>query len=516
MRKRIWFVVLGLIGLCVVNLYNDISGKERGEGKKVPETICPEHLPRWRGFNLLEKFSVEWGNKPFREEDFQWIAELGFNFVRLPMDYRCWIKNNDWNQLDERTFQEIDQAVAWGRKYKIHVNLNFHRAPGYCVNPPQEALNLWTSPEAQKVCAHHWMVFAKRYRGIPNSDLSFDLVNEPSGVTNRDYQAIVEILTAAIHKEDPERLVIADGNFYGNAPVPELAGMGVAQSYHCYQPMGITHYKAPWVEGSERFPVPQWPASLIPAYLYGPQKRDLTGPLEITGNFPEAGTELKLRVQTVSAFARLVVRADDTVVFDKMFRCGPGQGEWQKVVYRKEWDIYQNVFNRDYPVKIPAHTKKITLVVTEGDWLSFSKIAFEDIKSAPKEVQLTPTTWDWGIKPQPLFLKSDGSLDETRCPVLYNKEWLKRQCITPWQELQSKGIGMMVGEWGVYNQTSHPVTIKWMADCLEIWKENGWGWALWNFRGDFGILDSGRKDVKYEDFHGHKLDQQMLKLLQNN
>jgi hypothetical protein len=29
-----------------------------------------------------------------------------------------------------------------------------------------------------------------------------------------------------------------------------------------------------------------------------------------------------------------------------------------------------------------------------------------------------------------------------------------------------------------------------------------------------GILDSGRTDVKYEDYQGHKLDRKMLDLLQ--
>ena len=29
----------------------------------------------------------------------------------------------------------------------------------------------------------------------------------------------------------------------------------------------------------------------------------------------------------------------------------------------------------------------------------------------------------------------------------------------------------------------------------------------------FGFLDSGREDVKYEDFKGHKLDRKMLELL---
>ena len=43
-----------------------------------------------------------------------------------------------------------------------------------------------------------------------------------------------------------------------------------------------------------------------------------------------------------------------------------------------------------------------------------------------------------------------------------------------------------------------------------------WGWSLWNLRGSFGVLDSGRTDVAYEDFHGHKLDAAMLKLLRSH
>jgi hypothetical protein len=39
------------------------------------------------------------------------------------------------------------------------------------------------------------------------------------------------------------------------------------------------------------------------------------------------------------------------------------------------------------------------------------------------------------------------------------------------------------------------------------------GYALWNFKGDFGILNSNRDDVAYEDWRGHKLDRKMLDLL---
>src|SRR6478609_8237743 len=65
------------------------------------------HLPRWRGFNLLEKFMV--GNQqPYREDDFAMIAELGFNFVRLPMDYRCWTDSADWMHFKEEILKQID------------------------------------------------------------------------------------------------------------------------------------------------------------------------------------------------------------------------------------------------------------------------------------------------------------------------------------------------------------------------------------------------------------------------
>ena len=42
----------------------------------------------------------------------------------------------------------------------------------------------------------------------------------------------------------------------------------------------------------------------------------------------------------------------------------------------------------------------------------------------------------------------------------------------------------------------HSVTLAWMRDFLSLWKQTGWGWALWCFRGSFGILDSERKDVR--------------------
>ncbi len=77
---------------------------------------------------------------------------------------------------------------------------------------------------------------------------------------------------------------------------------------------------------------------------------------------------------------------------------------------------------------------------------------------------------------------------------------------------------MTLGRWrprrevGAYQYTPRDVALAWMKDCLELWEEAHWAWSMWNFRGSFGILDSGREDVEYEEFEGHELDRAMLEL----
>lgn len=461
-------------------------------GASLPE---PSHdkFPRWRGFNLCEKFTPR-NQGPFVETDFEWISEWGFNFVRLPMDYRCWIKDGDWEKFNERALKEIDQAVTWGKEYDIHVSICFHRAPGYCVNPPAEKLDVWTNDEALRVCALHWATFAKRYKGIPNKYVSFDLVNEPKKMDGKAYYRFAKAMADAIRKEDPNRLIIADGSSWGRMPVPELADLKMAQSTRGYTPMGVSLYRASWIRDADKMPEPTWPVKIIPAHLYGPVQKKMQRPIVIKRSFSSAGV-LKIRVRIVSNSVQLVVRANGRVVLDRAIVSGKGKGEWKQVVYNEKWKVYQNIFDRDYPVRIPSDTKELRIELNQGDWMTFSDITFTP--DGGKTVSIyKPTTTDWGAE-----------------PGLRDRKWLKQNEIVPWQELQKKGVGVMVGEFGAFNKTPHDVSLHWLEDNLVNWKEAGWGWCLWNFRGSFGILDSGRNDVAYEDYHGRKLDRKMLELL---
>ena len=333
-------------------------------------TVRPPTIPRWRGFNLTELTGGQRGRR-FVERDFAWMAGWKLNFARIPMSYWAWSTPERWMEIDEEALAPVDEVIEFGRQYGIHINLNFHRIPGYCVNGRErEPHQLFDSPRdamerALEAATHHWRTFARRYKHIPSSQLSFDLFNEPPWMTTHDrYIEVARALVAAIREESPERLIVADGADIGQTPVMGLVDLGLVQSTRGYLPKMVSHFTATWVPKNEfeSFEPPTWPM------------RDAKGEL-----------------------------------------------------------------------------------------------------------------WD--------------------------REKLRHMLIEPWKPLLARGIPVHVGEWGCHNKTPHEACLGWMGDLLALWREAGWGWAMWNLRGGFGVVDSGRADVTYEDLEGHKLDRRMLELM---
>ena len=462
---------------------------------------------RWHGFNLLEKFTLG-HNAPYVEDDFKWISELGFNFVRLPVDYRCYTEKGDWLKFKENVLQEIDQAIEFGRKYHVHVCLNLHRAPGYCINPPAEALNLWTDQAAQDAFVAHWVMFARRYRGIPPAQLSFNLLNEPTRNTRESYLKVFCRTIEAIQEVDPNRLIIVDGNNVGHDPIPEfLKYKNVIQATRGYTPATISHYKASWMRGSDKWPEPTWPPSSVAGMLYGPSKPEFKSPLILKGQLP-AGTEIALKVNELSGKADLQAHADGRLVAE--VDCDPKAkpAAWKPVKSESRWTFHEPVGDPFVRFTLPAAAREFRLENVDGDWLQFTELT---IRFPDGTHHTYGTDTAWGVRQASHEITADGRLlpPPGTAPDQVLIDYLK-----PWRDIAAQGETVFVGEWGCFNKTPHEVALAWMKDWLNLWSDAHFGWALWNFRGGFGILDSGRADVQYEDWHGHKLDRAMLNLLQ--
>ena len=108
-------------------------------------------------------------------------------------------------------------------------------------------------------------------------------------------------------------------------------------------------------------------------------------------------------------------------------------------------------------------------------------------------------------------------MPEPKWPGQVGGQYMSREMLEkfyhPWIELMQKGVGVHCGECGCYSKTPHAVFLDWFGDVLDILSKNGIGFALWNFVGDFGVLNSGRSDVAYENWYGYKLDRKLLELM---
>lgn len=336
-------------------------------------TVTPP-VPRRRGFNLPEMFlgpdDLRWADMirgprgRFQERDFAWIAEWGFNCVRLPLSYRWWARAETPGEIDEGALAPLDEAIGWAQRHGLRVVLCLHHAPGYVINPPPrpDPFNLWCDDEALDCFVHHWRTLARRYAGVSAGMLEFNLVNEPAHCTAAQYERVVRTVVAAIREVSPLRPIVADGIDAGNTPVPGLARLGLTQGCRGYWPAEVTHHLAWWAgEPSAR---PDWPMTL----------------------------------------------ADGT-----------------------------------------------------------------------------------------------GANAETL-----------RARFAPWRAVAAAGGSVFCGELGAWHRTPHAVFLRWLADLFAVLREFECGWALWNFRGSFGVLDSTRSDVAYEDWHGCPLDRALLNLLQKS
>ena len=350
-------------------------------GKWHDAATPPERLPapeyaswrpegNWYGVNLLGLFRAPWNSSDarccgrFPEEHFRWLGDWGFNFARLPMDYRNFVAKGNWHELREEGFAKVDEAVEFGRKYGIHVQISLHRAPGFTIFPngDLEPANLATDAEPQKAFRDLWRAFARRYRGIPNERLSFNPVNEPCGFSTEQFARVFGDMLIAVREEDPGRFVMFDGNGVASQPVWLFTNFrSTGQAFRGYTPHAISHYGA-WYIQDQPLREPEWPI--------------------------------------------------DPSIIDK---------RWIFEMPETTFGKYEALANSGYPV--------------------------------------------------------------------------------------------MVGEFGCFNKISHETALAWMEHCLKLWSDHNLGWALWNLDGAFGFIDSGREDVDYEDFEGHKLDRKMLDLL---
>lgn len=209
-------------------------------------------VPYWTGYILENKGNThddrsDWaeytgGREYFAEAEIAHLHDLGFNCARVIYSLSYLSNPQDVNSVNLSELEQLDELIAWGAKYNVHIMLSIIGLPGMAnTSADEENVGrnnvLFKDPAMQSAYLAYMDMLARRYAAIPASLLSFEFLAEPQADWDAPdpMQVYVDTLTPvakAMWAYNPERILIA--NDLGKQLPEGLAAIGCCISLHSH------------------------------------------------------------------------------------------------------------------------------------------------------------------------------------------------------------------------------------------------------------------------------------------
>lgn len=194
-------------------------------------------------------YSEEHLNNFITEADFEKIADLGFDHVRIPIDYNV-IQNPDATMRPDG-LGRIDAALALCKKYGLKAVLDLHKTPGYSFDAGEKEAGFFESESYQERFYAIWETLAEWFGGMSDR-VAFELLNE---VTEARFlpawKRISRECVRRIRCFTPDTIILLGSYNWNSArTVPELDSPyddKMVYNFHFYEPHAFTHQGAYWM-----------------------------------------------------------------------------------------------------------------------------------------------------------------------------------------------------------------------------------------------------------------------------
>lgn len=239
-----------------------------------------------RGVNISHWLSQNSAQRPyaapwFNESDVAWIAQQGFDHIRLPVDIRsCLTKDG---ALDEAKLKPVHDCIGWSQAHGLGLVLDAHFLPGADFNSQGGDKRVFTDAALQEKVAGVWRELARRF-AAEGPGVRFEILNEPVADENKQLNPFMHKMLAAIRESNPTRVVYVTSNKWSQfSTVPDVElpdDPHIAFTVHYYEPLIFTHQRASWVDLDDKLPPVHFPGE-IPEYashLLRPGHHDLGRP----------------------------------------------------------------------------------------------------------------------------------------------------------------------------------------------------------------------------------------------
>ena len=201
------------------------------------------------------------------KNDIERIADMGFDHVRLPVDYP--ILETEEAVPVEEGYRYLDSCIRWSKESGLHVLIDLHKTFGYSFDPLDKGMDreaFFHDPDLQERFYALWERIAARY--AQDTDMvAFELLNEiVSPHVVEEWNCIADEAVRRIRRAAGNVWIVIGGVCYNNVTsVPLLhkpLDDHIVYNFHCYEPLIFTHQRAYWVDNMPKDLVVEYPADL--------------------------------------------------------------------------------------------------------------------------------------------------------------------------------------------------------------------------------------------------------------
>ena len=445
----------------VYQLLGDVGGYDRSiltdellhAPSALPEPTQGALPAAWKGVGLSTNKDIRNVYRDFQEADIQFLADNGFNFARIFFDFETLRFPNypeDSRMVNEKELKELDQLIAWGVQYGVHIQISMSHYMDEDGNGKLDDAMPATREEWQ-LFQDYWEMLARRYAGISSRYLSFDLCNEIQPKNDGEIAAAkdaYESLAAAIWQCDPKRVLLH--SFQGNPNakwVEAMASIGLAIGCHPYYPQYITTTGYEYAQQNP-YATPTWPLPWLP----GDQIANGQMPLSISGALSECTLSLHLRSWDGRAHVEVFVNG----ALANQFDLSGGTFSDGEYVYN----------DKLFVTNLPKGTQELELWV-RGGYAGIDTVLVEGpfgkTTIMPHDVCDYPDT----SVPLPLILNPDGTYTNSENRMIDGEE-IYLADVLPYLEIAKQyGVGFMVNEFGIFGSN-----VYWENDLVTAYHDD--------------------------------------------
>lgn len=201
--------------------------------------------------------------------DFDTIASMGFDHVRIPVDeVQLW---DSVGNKETEGFELLHNAIHWAFAANLHVIVDLHILRAHYFNAKSNSL--WTDSAQQERFVNLWQQLSDELHQYPNEKLAYEILNEPVANDPEDWNKVLNMVITAVRAKEPERKIVVGSDMWQIPQTfPELKfpenDSNLILSFHFYVPMALTHHTASWTPIAEYEGPVNYPGQIVDTSNY--------------------------------------------------------------------------------------------------------------------------------------------------------------------------------------------------------------------------------------------------------